>query len=396
MSLRHCLSCFVASAALIQGTLAGNRAWESSLRYLAPPERHQITVDGAGHAFVDNTTVKRLAERYLSIQPDAGTSGFKIWPSSTISFCFETQNARDTLWEHLELAIETWRTDGEGGTGLHRDVYKYIEVFDPGASCVNNKQRDRVLVISYNAEGRLSTTIGIAALDASAPEYKGPSMALSDKAGIGMLDIVANYAHEIGHSWGLYHEHQNINYWGSPYNTGSFGSAIFGDSFDCTVLKDYPDAISRAKASGDGDDDLLCHFRGVAAKYKFSAVDWLPINGRTRMHPGAGGAGQSVPTYANVDWKSIMLYPSGAGAIGEAAPPGGDSDKRSNVLLRNDGQKLGINLVPSALDIAGVRQLYESDLGTGSFSGLPVLPNSKSSKFFGKFKDSFKKKKGYL
>jgi hypothetical protein len=398
MPTQRGLSLLAVGTALAHVVLAGSRAWEAPLRHLVSAERHQVQVGAAGHAIVDNATEAHLVKRYLSIQPSAGTSGLKIWPNSVISFCYETQDARDKLDEKLELAIETWRSDGEGGPGLHRDVYKYIEVFDPGSACVNNNQRDRVLVISYNADGRLSTTVGMPSLDANDPEYKGPTMALSDAPGIGMLDTVANYAHEIGHAWGLYHEHQNINYWGPPYNTGTVGDGVFGKNFDCTVLKDYPDALSRAKA-GDtpGDVDLLCLFRGVAATYKFSAMDWLPVRGATRMHTGAGGAGQPNPTYANVDWNSIMMYPSGAGAIGNAVPPGGDSDKRSNVLLRNDGAKMGINLVPTALDIDGVRQLYENQnfgTGTGSFAGLPVMPNSKNSKWFSKFKDSFKKDKG--
>ncbi|KAH8896310.1 hypothetical protein GQ53DRAFT_743557 [Thozetella sp. PMI_491] len=390
------LSSLAVGAALVHVALAGSRAWEAPLKHLVASERHQIQVDAAGHAIVDNATETHLAKRYLSIQPQAGTSNFKIWPNKVISYCFETQDARDTLLEQLELAIETWRSDGEGGPGLHRDVYKYMEVFDPGDACVNNDQRDRVLVISYNTEGKLSTTIGMPSLDEGDPTYKGPTMALSDAAGIGMLDTVANYAHEIGHAWGLYHEHQNMNYWGSPYNTGNPGSSIFGDHFDCTVLKDYPDALSRVQKEKPADVDLLCKLRGVAAHYKFSAQDWLPVLGATRQHDGAGGSGKSVPDYTNVDWNSIMLYPSGAGATGNAVPPGGDSDQRANVLLRNDGARMGINLVPSALDIAGIRQLYESDFGTGTgaFEGLPVMPNSKNSKWFSKFKDKFKKKKG--
>ncbi|OAA63387.1 Metallopeptidase, catalytic domain protein [Niveomyces insectorum RCEF 264] len=399
-SRRYGLSTLAAGFALGQVSLvlAGSRAWEAPLRHLMPLERHQYQVDAAGHAIVDNATAEEhLAKRYLSIQPSEGTSGFKIWPQSTISYCFETQDARDKLLEHLELAIEAWRSDGAGGPGLHRDVYKYMEVFDPGDSCVNNNQRDRVLVISYNADGRLSTTVGMPSLDADNPDYKGPSMMLSDAPGIGMLDTVANYAHEIGHAWGLYHEHQNINFWGPPYNTGAMSSVVFGDRFDCTVLKDYPDALSRAqRGGGQNDVDLLCKLRGVAAKYKFSAVDWLPIMGGTRMHAGASGTGPSTPDYTKVDWDSIMMYPSGAGATGDAVPPGGDSDRRANVLLRNDGARMKINLVPSALDIQGVKQLYEGDLQkkSGEFAGLPVLPNSKSSKWSKRFKDTFKKKKG--
>lgn len=394
--VRQGLSSLAVGAALAHVVLGGSRAWEAPLTHLLPSTRHEFQIDAAGHAIVDNATESHLAKRYLSIQPSAGTSGFKIWPNSIISFCFVSQDARDKLFEQLELAIEAWRSDGEGGPGLHRDVYKYMEVFDPGDDCVNNNQRDRVLVISYNSEGRLSTTIGMPSLDANNPSYKGPTMDLSDAAGIGMLDTVANYAHEIGHAWGLYHEHQNVNYWGPPYNTGAVSSVVFGDNFDCTVLKDYPDALSRVQ-QGDspGDVDFLCIFRGVAAKYKFSAIDWLPVIGPTRQHSGAGGADKSSPGYKDVDWNSIMLYPSGAGAIGEAVPPGGDSDRRSNVLLRNDGARMNINLVPSKLDIEGVRQLYETDFGTGtgSFAGLPVMPNSKNSKWFSRFKDKFKKKK---
>lgn len=40
-------------------------------------------------------------------------------------------------------------------------------------------------------------------------------MNLSDRTDVGMLDVVANDAHELGHAWGLLHEHQNPAFWTS-------------------------------------------------------------------------------------------------------------------------------------------------------------------------------------
>lgn len=365
--------------------LAGNRAWEAQLTHRpAAAARHVFSVNAAGHAVVNATAEAHLASRYLTIVPQSGVSGNKVWPDKTISFCFDTQSARDKLLPQLKEAMELWRASG---AGLEHDKYKMVEVFPPGtSSCVNNPERDKVLVVSYNTKGALSTTVGMPSLDGGRPSYEGPTMVLSDKPGVGLLDTVANYAHEIGHSWGLYHEHQNPHFWGDDY-ISSFPGSVFGDQFNCRALADYDRAMNWARTNKPDLVNKICTFRGAASEANFSAAEWLPITSATRSHATRLGEG----TYADVDWDSIMMYPSGAGGTGTASgpdTPGGlVRDNRANVLLRNDGIKLKINLVPSTLDIKGIRMLYETGLDGTVFPGMPVLPNEPQSQFYTRFRE---------
>ena len=122
----------------------------------------------------------------------------------------------------------------------------------------------------------------------------------------------------------------------------------------------------------------------------FSAAEWLPI--LEQMTPEYG---QRQGSYRNLDWSSIMLYPSGAGGIGDAAPPGHGqemdaNDHRQPVLLRLDGQKMHPNYDLSERDVSGIKKIYDDD----SFpQGLPVLPNDSKSKHFARFKKIWKKDK---
>ncbi|CAK7197529.1 hypothetical protein SEUCBS139899_000177 [Sporothrix eucalyptigena] len=364
--------------------LAGSRAWEAQLTHRPAAARHVFSVDVAGHAVANATAEAHLASRYLTIVPQSGVSPYKVWPDSTISFCFDTQSAREKLLPSLKEAMELWRASG---AGLPREKYKMVEAFPPGTSnCVNNPQRYKLLVISYNPDGKLATTVGMRGLDGRDPLYKGPTMALSDKPGVGLLDTVANYAHEIGHSWGLYHEHQNQHFWGQPY-IQEFTGSVFGAQFKCEALADYEKAMNWVRKNRPDLVDQICVYRGAASLANFSAAEWLPITSMTRSHASSPGQG----TYDDVDWDSIMLYPSGAGGSGTAAgpdTPGGlVRDNRANVLLRNDGIKLKINLVPSPLDIQGIRKLYETGLDGTVFPGMPVLPNLPQSQFYARFRE---------
>jgi hypothetical protein len=141
----------------------------------------------------------------------------------------------------------------------------------------------------------------------------------------------------------------------------------------------------------------VCENLGAANDWNFSANNWLPISGVYRHDPGVQYLGAS---YDQVDWDSIMLYPSGAGGIGDANPPaspGADPesyDRRHPVLLRNDGARIRANAVPSKGDVAGIKQLYESESYEKNAGQGLVLPNNKKSSRFTDFIKDFVAKKG--
>ncbi|KAK0613260.1 hypothetical protein B0T14DRAFT_437665 [Immersiella caudata] len=382
---------------------AGSPIWESHIKPQPPhPIEQQIVVDASGFAVADEPANVHIAKRYISLLPRV--EGNKIWPKRTISYCFETQEAEDNLLDLLVEATRLWRGSETTGTGLHEDVYKYIKVAPAGSACVGHRDRANILVIKYNPDGKLVTTLGIPPLNANDQEYVGPVAILSDNEGVGMLNAVANIAHELGHAWGLVHEHQNKYFWADePGGQGVFHGkakredAVFDSTtFTCQNLQDWQavrDTLTTG-ATGDLEMEMACSIQGSAATKRFSAQDWLPLVG--------GGTALKLENadpahgYRDLDWKSLMLYPSRAGGKGKASPPGPGqplniNDGRAPVLLRRDGQEMNINLFPSPRDILGIRQMYDDPTFP---TGQPVLINEPRSSKFQRFRGIFNKKKG--
>lgn len=302
-----------------------------------------------------------VGKRWFTIQPRE--NGVRVWPDATIKYCFETNEAKERLLYNLEAARDRWYQNG-----LPEEKFQLTEV--SAAECSSN--RANILLIRYNDQGRLSTTPGLPPLDANVPSYKGPTMDLSDREDVGMLEVIANYAHELGHAWGLLHEHQNPSFWSAPYGPGQ--SQIF--RFNCQNLKDYQELVGRLP----DDRTQLCEDRAFAAEQRFSAAEYLPINlGR--------GPQIAIASDDDVDWASIMIYPSGAGATGSASP---GNDQRSPILVRaSDGSSIPINLHPSRKDIEGIQLLYSIDWPTTR----PVLISEPANPKSSKFRSIFKKNK---
>ncbi|KJZ70861.1 hypothetical protein HIM_09726 [Hirsutella minnesotensis 3608] len=377
----------LAVALLVAQALAGSQSWEAVVRLQEPSSTETIPLDAAGYAEKGHPSHEGHIKRFIGMKPSDGLTNSKLWHDKTISYCFETKTARDKLIGHFVEATHKWRE-----AGLHRDVYKYVEAAKPGRDCSMNSQRDRLLVIRYDAE-KLLTTLGMRPPDEAAG-LEGPTMILSDQDNLGTLDVTANVAHEIGHAWGLVHEHQNKYFWTSGLGQGGPKKPPFGDdSFYCNNLKDYQKAFERvSKSHGEVEAARLCMSQAAADRYGFSGAEWLPMLRDNFVYSDKNGLGLS---YGDVDWASIMIYPSGAGGEGSAGPaspgqPIDANDHRKPVLLRRDGKKFRGNFDPSEEDIRGLRNMYED---RGFPHGEPLLPSDKRSKHFDKIMGIFKKDK---
>ena len=301
-----------------------------------------------------------LEKRYFIFEPK-GTH--RVWPNAEIRYCFEDDQTKQKLLYDLQYAMQKWYA-----AGLPADRFKLTEV--SAAECKDN--RAEVLLIKYNDEGRLSCTPGLPPLDDNDPDFKGPTMTLSDKENVGMLNKISNFAHELGHAWGLLHEHQNPAFWAYPYSTSGIQDKW---QFNCQNLKDY---AQKATELTPEELQRACTERNYAAEKKFSASEYLPQLG--------GGRGEGVGFGSDPDYESIMLYPSGAGATGPASP---GNDGRTAILLNQDGSRVPINLNPSRRDVDGILKLYNTDWPTTN----PTLISEPSNPKSNKFKSFFKKKK---
>ncbi|KAI8940059.1 hypothetical protein NX059_003778 [Plenodomus lindquistii] len=346
-----------------QGVLGGSRFWEAK----APNKRTNPSPDYLAIETLNATS--SLLKRAFSIENlPSDAKAPRIWPDKKIRYCFDDTN-NVLIKGLLNLAVEKW-------SQLSRHGFKYEEV----SNSVCNSQRSSVLRIYYNNYGRLSTTLGIPPLDATDPTYVGPSMHLSDMAGIGQDDIAANVAHELGHAWGLAHEHQVPQYWitsvldNPSWNLGRSTSDVQKyfrtTSFNCQNLKDYEAAHDRVqevidaaepedRAALEVERARLCSSQVVANKYGFSAADWIPMIHISKM---------VVDSVFDPD--SLMMYPSRAGGKGSG-------DARLIVMTYEDGTLIPNRLAPSHMDIDRLVTLY----GTPASSALQVPHVSKSSGF---------------
>jgi hypothetical protein len=172
----------------------------------------------------------------------------------------------------------------------------------------------------------------------------------------------------------MYHEHQNPRYWTKGYSES--GGKIFGDgNWNCQNLKDY-DSTRQALVGTHGEADAeremkkRCTIRAEAQSARFSAHDYLPLSFEDDAFLESG---KGEP-----DWKSIMIYPSGAGGKGSGTL---DNDQRLPILLKPDGTRIDPVNKPSDGDVKGLTQLYGGKSGLLSFTALLDKANPLRNKF---------------
>ncbi|KAK2594661.1 hypothetical protein QQS21_007637 [Conoideocrella luteorostrata] len=328
-------TCFMAGPAS-----AGSRLWEAPI--------YQIR---------GNATIHE--KRAVSVVPGSGAADTRLWPDKTITYGFADTTAKNKLKAMFVSGSNVWN-------GLSAHGFKYKEVSE------KNCKSDRMncLLVHYNANGLLSSTVAKPPKVASDTDYEGPTMHLSDSFAVGNRNPILNIAHEIGHAWGLYHEHQNEGRWktspehgGGQTTWGGYtGNTFHTNRFVCRNLKDYTKKLAEVQSQPNAEinAELMCTSFPTAARLKFSAMEWLPVNlvGKKADH--------------DFDPDSLMLYPSRAGGIGDASE---NSDSRLPVLTYADGSEIPIRQGPSNMDIARLVELY----GTTS-RGASEPYNKKGSK----------------
>ncbi|KAK2032538.1 hypothetical protein LX32DRAFT_636256 [Colletotrichum zoysiae] len=364
---------FIFLTVLVRAARGGSATWQPQLSH--DSRNVKITADASGYAAKDAVARRDLLQkRYMAMVPDEQR---RRWPESTISYCYESTAARGNLHRYLIAATNLWKM-----AGLVSPVYKYKEVADPGSSCTGHEDRHQILVISitpdeWSGQAAGSATVGVPALDDTNPGYEGPTMYINSelRAVEGKTRFVATIAHELGHVWGLYHEHQNPSFWEYPYS--SRRGNVFGSNFHCARFKDYTAARDRIREKYPNNPALLeekttlmCRYQAFAQEYHFSGADYLAESISASMQ-WSSDIPRTGATNDHVDWESIMIY---AGY---------------DLLLKNDGSSFGENDKPSAKDIVGIKKMYDGPFASHDF---PTLPSSTKSPFYTKWKDMIKGK----
>ncbi|KAK4041139.1 hypothetical protein C8A01DRAFT_45674 [Parachaetomium inaequale] len=309
-----------------------------------------------------NTSTTHLDRRYFVINTDRSEGDRMIWPNRQIRYCFVNDEADDALDELINAAHDVWLRMGLGSEFTIAKVGR--------DECTGDHRFDTLMFYWTGDNGRMATFEGLPATGSLIRNSENPNVRprseLTTSTRMGMLDQQLNFAHELGHAWGLYHEHQNPAFWSRGTVSNALGGSVFGPENDgnwrCQNLKDYQDRVNggglvvqnpnNPNNNGFGPRvgvETLCKDYDFARKGQFSARDYLP------MPKAMGIATSSGMSTDDVDWSSIMIYPSGAGAIGEASPA---NDQRAAILLKTDGSRIPINDSPSQRDIAAMHKLY--------------------------------------
>ncbi|KAK7423416.1 hypothetical protein QQZ08_009094 [Neonectria magnoliae] len=162
---------------------AGSRLWELPI--------HQLRGNATAHA--------KLA---VSVIPGTGAGDHRLWPDRTITYAFADSTASSRLKAMFFQGTKVW-------SRLKAYDFQYNLVST--SKCKNDRMN--CLMVYYNTQGFLAFTVAKPPATAGDPSYEGPTMYLSDSFAVGNRNPIINIAHEIGHAWGLYHEHQNFRLW---------------------------------------------------------------------------------------------------------------------------------------------------------------------------------------
>ncbi|PGG98288.1 hypothetical protein AJ79_08925 [Helicocarpus griseus UAMH5409] len=324
--------------------LAGNRAWESTA--------NEIYGNSSSSSLTDPSNDQQLSKRWLVL--DQRNPAIELWDRGHIKVCFDEQHhpigekwikTEDILRGRLEAARKLWRDFGLDD----KDGWFRFEFMDR-AFCDDRTRRSEYLLVEYAGLGNveMATTVGRLFNPGSNVHWKkaGSRMFLSDSKRVGTGNVVSNFAHEMGHAWGLQHEHQNPRWWTSEYSKEMTTYPFFGQNWFCKDLADYQMAVNRVMEdpsfpNKDEGKAAICTHLTAATRVRFTgAMNWLP------RYDAVGPLGRKEP-----DWRSIMIYHSRCGG----SRPG---SRAATVMLRNDGREIKRVFRPSQLDIDGLYELY--------------------------------------
>ncbi|KAK4040083.1 hypothetical protein C8A01DRAFT_15991 [Parachaetomium inaequale] len=376
----------------VTGVDAGNRAWEPPIHY-AKAAIAARDLSGVNNIYFNGTNVSSdhhaHQKRFFGINTPANSQSYpRLWPNGNIDACFEQvdhqhdgqmKSTRAILYDGLIAARELWRQEGlDDNKGFRFNILP-----DNDAGCQRNLRSTHLLII-YAGQGstKMATTVGIdqpqAAPESNAPDSMlGPTITLSDSLEVGMENVVANFAHELGHAWGLHHEHQNPKWWHETLSGVDRGDNWFfsEENFHCENLKGFDELMAAYNGQPDYISrpfrNKICRNRGQAGAQQFAGgFNYIPITDE----PNTIDDGRNEP-----DWDSIMLYPSHAGGKIVAGV-------KQVVLTKRNGDLIQPVFKPSKRDVAGLKKMYGVK---SSFLGkiLGDTGNSLKNKF-----DSIRKK----
>lgn len=339
-------------ASLTSSIVSGSRGLQPELQL--PPFR----------SLRSNATDSHHDKRWLVTETGTGNGDVKVWPDKTVRYAFEDLKFFRKILPSLKAALVLW-----DAAGLSAAEYKWTPIslkdcMKDRTNCLLIKEKARTMQASC---GRVPAN--------SKKGVDGPFMNL-DSTTNNNRAVELSYAHEIGHVWGLAHEHQNPAFWSYKYVGGYDGTAFSEKNFACEKLADYQEKLALARDTTrptyvEGQDRRMCYSWLVANVLGFSAVQFLPFD-QGGFYSEKGETSQGPD---DVDWASIMIYPTNI-----ISTP---------ILTKPDGSEIPFPSRPSAKDVLGIQHLYSGSGRPATVDNSPPLLNLPSNGKQSLFKQLF-------
>ncbi|KAL4890693.1 hypothetical protein BDV59DRAFT_204169 [Aspergillus ambiguus] len=301
------------------------------------------TVVIAGHPFWEQHATP-FSLNYVRMAP----SEFQqVWPNTRVPYCYTNHRVREYLDLYIKFAMGAWYAAGLPSHFVMEEISR--------EECLRHRKTSLEIGMSANAGWYSSTGMSTALGEA------GPIMML----GMTRPDLFAfnlpSVIHEIGHVWGLFHEHQDPTLWRGDYSPFEF---------HCPNLAQFAEKTAGLSYEQIWGQDGICVNQWSAANSHFTAINFLPLPWANTISPREDLAGAD-----QVDWKSVMLYESSSFAVDEG---------RTGLFsyTRKAGPPyIEKNNVPSTWDVLGIKRMY----GSRDSQPQPILYNEPRSPFYSLF-----------